>query len=143
MKLGFQSASSMQYQNLHMEVGNCPSLDYSDLSRDAWYHQCVDYALENDLMTGMGGGIFSPNGTLTRAEAVTVLWKLENRPQVSYQLNFDDVAEGEWFTEMVRWAVSKKIMAGNGDGTINPTGKTKRCEFASMIMKFNENIAAG
>ena len=208
VKLGFQSASSMQYQNLQMEVGNCPSLDYSDLSRDAWYHQCVDYALENDLMTGMGGGIFSPNGTLTRAEAVTVLWKLENRPQVSYQLNFDDVAEGQWFTEMVRWAVSKKIMAGNGDGTfgpndpvsreqlavilynysvykgydvtakgnlssftdasrisswatkalqwangaklmngngdgtINPTGKTKRCEFASMIMKFCEKIAA-
>ena len=209
VELGFQSASSMQYQNLHMEVGNCPSLDYSDLNRDAWYHQCVDYALENDLMTGMGGGIFSPNGTLTRAEAVTVLWKLENKPQVSYQLNFEDVAEGQWFTEMVRWAVSKKIMAGNGDGTfgpnspitreqlaavlyryaaykkydvsakgnlssftdaskisgwaneamqwaygtklmqgngdgtINPTGNTKRCEFASMIMKFNENIAAG
>lgn len=209
VKLGFQSADTMQYQNLHMEVGNCPSLDYSDLSRDAWYHQCVDYALENGLMTGMGGGIFSPNGTLTRAEAVTVLWKLENRPQVSYQLNFEDVAEGQWFTEMVRWAVSKEIMTGNGDGTfgpnspitreqlaailyryaaykkydvsakgnlssftdaskisgwaneamqwangaklmngngdgtINPTGNTKRCEFASMIMKFNENIAAG
>lgn len=208
VKLGFQLASSMQYQNLQMEVGECPSLAFSDLSRDAWYHQCVDYALENDLMTGMGGGIFSPNGTLTRAEAVTVLWKLENRPQVSYQLNFEDVAEGEWFTEMVRWAVSKKIMTGNGDGTfgpnspitreqlaailyryaaykkydvsakgnlssftdaskisgwaneamqwaygtklmqgngdgtINPTGNTKRCEFASMIMKFNENIAA-
>lgn len=209
VKLGFKSASSMQYQNLQMEVGNCPSLDYSDLNRDAWYHQCVDYALENDLMTGMGGGIFSPNGTLTRAEAVTVLWKLENRPQVSYQLNFEDVAEGQWFTEVVRWAVSKKIMTGNGDGTfgpnspitreqlaailyryaaykkydvsakgnlssftdaskisgwaneamqwangaklmngngdgtINPNGNTKRCEFASMIMKFNENIAAG
>ena len=208
VKLGFQSADAMQYQNLQMEVGNCPSLAFSDLSRDAWYHQCVDYALENDLMTGMGGGIFSPNGTLTRAEAVTVLWKLENRPQVSYQLDFEDVADGQWFTETIRWAVSQNIMAGmgdgtfgpndpvtreqlavilynysvykgydvtakgnlssftdasrisswaskamqwangaklmngNGDGTINPTGNTKRCEFAAMIMKFCEKIAA-
>ena len=43
----------------------------------------------------------------------------------------------------MQWANGAKLMNGNGDGTINPTGNTKRCEFAAMIMKFNENIAAG
>lgn len=49
-----------------------------------------------------------------------MLWQMEGKPQTDYVMDFEDVAEDQWYTETVRWAVSEKIMAGNGDGTFGP-----------------------
>ena len=184
---------------------NCPSLAFDDLDVTAWYHEYVDYAIENELMNGIGGRTFSPETPVTRAQVVTVLWRLENEPQVNYAMAFEDVMEGQWYTEAVRWAasidvvdgysdeeygtndyISRQDMAtilyryasykgydvsasdalayddadriadyalaamrwacgagvfeGNGDGTVNPTGNTRRCEYAAIMTRFIENI---
>ena len=42
--------------------------------------------------------------------------------------------------EAMEWACGT-LMGGNGDGTINPTGNSRRCEFATMIMRFIEDVA--
>lgn len=184
----------------------CPLAAYTDLDTGAWYHDGIHYCLDEGLMIGTGENAFSPDGTLTRAQAVTVLWRLENEPVVNYAMSFADVAEGQWYSEAVRWAASEKIVEGYSDtefgtddaitreqlaailyryaaykgydvsadgdlgdftdaskisdwayeamqwacgtglmegdaGILNPTGDTRRCEFATMVMRFAENIA--
>lgn len=59
---------------------NCPSKAFSDLDAKAWYHEGVDYALTNSLMNGVGGGKFEPDGQLTRAQLVTVLYRAAGEP---------------------------------------------------------------
>lgn len=117
---GIMSRSSMAAQNLPTGGSDCPALAFSDLDTSMWYHPYVDYAIKNGLMGGTGGGMFSPDGTLTRAEVITVLWRMEGEPKVSYAINFTDVAEGQWYTDVIRWAVREKIMEGLGNGTFAP-----------------------
>ena len=49
---------------------------FSDVDPEAWYAWCVNDVDERGLMNGTGGGTFTPDGDLTRAMLVTVLWRL-------------------------------------------------------------------
>ena len=53
----------------------CPSEAYTDLDRNGWYHEYVDWVLKNGVMNGVGGGLFEPNGETTRAMLVMVLYR--------------------------------------------------------------------
>lgn len=92
------------------------SAGFSDVGEDAWYTGAVDYVRENELMDGVGGGRFDPEGTLTRAMLVMVLWRQAGEPVVNYLLQFSDVPEGRWYTEAVRWAAGDGLVGGYGDG---------------------------
>ncbi len=113
----------------------CPSEAYSDLDTNAWYHEAVDYVLHKGLMNGVGGDKFAPNGTTSRAMIVTILWRLEGSPVVNYAMNFSDVAEGEWYTEAIRWAASEKIVEGY-DGKFDPMGEITREQFATILWRY-------
>lgn len=96
---------------------------FTDISADAWYAEAVDYVREAGLMNGVGGNRFDPDGNLTRAMLVTVLWRQAEEPVVNYLLQFSDVPEGQWYTEAVRWAASERLVEGYGNGrfgTDNP-----------------------
>ena len=55
---------------------SCPIGAFGDLTAAAWYHDGVHYCLENGLMRGVSGGKFLPDGSTTRAQLVTILWRL-------------------------------------------------------------------
>lgn len=133
---GIISHSEMTYQNIRVNRDDCPSLDFDDLDTDAWYHEYVDYAMENGLMNGTGTYIFSPYSTLTRAQVITVLWRQENEPKADHEINFNDVTEGQWFTEPVRWAVSEEIMEGYGGGAFGPNDPITWEQLAAILYRY-------
>ncbi len=49
---------------------------YSDVNSEDWYGNYVAFAYEYGIMTGTSRGVFSPNGNLTVAEAITVAARL-------------------------------------------------------------------
>ncbi len=61
---------------------NCPSKAFSDLDNTQWYHEGVDYVLNNELMLGVGGSLFEPDGTVTRAQLAMVLYRVAGKPDV-------------------------------------------------------------
>lgn len=89
---------------------------FTDVSADVWYAEAADYVRAAELMNGVGGNRFDPDGDLTRAMLVTVLWRQAGEPVVNYLLQFSDVPEGQWYTEAVRWAASENLVGGYGDG---------------------------
>lgn len=96
------------------------SAGFSDVKGDAWYTGAVDYVRENELMDGVGDGHFDPEGTLTRAMLVTVLWRQAGEPVVNYLLQFSDVPEGRWYTEAVRWAAGDGLVAAMATAGLAP-----------------------
>ena len=89
---------------------------FSDVDSNAWYAAAVIYCREHDLMAGVGDNQFAPDSTLTRAMLATVLWRQAGSPTVDYLLQFNDVPEGQWYSEAIRWAASEGLIHGYGDG---------------------------
>ena len=64
---------------------------FTDVSADAWYAQAVQYVYENGLMDGIENNQFAPEHTTTRAQLVTILYRLEGQPAVTGESGFTDV----------------------------------------------------
>lgn len=112
--------------------------DFTDVSDDAWYCKAVDYVSENGLMTGTGGGEFSPAALMDRAMFVTVLYRMEGTPSVSANNRFSDVAPDSYYVDAVTWAAEAGIAKGNGDGQFAPNAPLSRQQLATMLYRYAE-----
>lgn len=116
---------------------HCPSKAFTDLDAKAWYHEGVDYALMNGLMNGVGGGKFEPDGQLTRAQLVTVLYRAAGEPDTGKQVNpFTDVADDTWYTKAVIWAANNGIVNGVAKNTFAPDDSITREQIATMLYRY-------
>ena len=79
---------------------------FRDVAPEAWYAEAVARVYEKGLMIGTGEETFSPDGVMTRAQLVTVLWRLAGEPEADHALPAD-VPAGAWYAEAVRWAVAQ------------------------------------
>ena len=115
---------------------------YSDVAEGAWYYNAVRYASENGLMGGYGNGKFGPNDNLSRAQFAQILFNKEGRPVVNYLLRYNDVADGAWYTEAVRWATSQGVVSGYGNGMFGPNDNITREQLAVMLWRYAGSPAA-
>ena len=89
--------------NCFMVQAATPANQFSDVKESAWYYTAVKYAVENNLMNGVGGGKFDPNGAASRAMLVTLLYRMEGKPSVSLKTPFTDLKD-DWYKAPVAWA---------------------------------------
>ena len=96
-----------------------PETGFTDVSADAYYADAVVWAVENGVTQGTGNGAFSPNATVTRAEAVTFLWRAAGSPDPSTSASpFTDVTDPDaYYYDAVLWAAEQNITGGVGDGS--------------------------
>ena len=110
--------------------------DFTDVDAASWYHDAVDYVVAKGLMDGVSSDRFDPNGTTTRSMIVTILYRLEGQPAVSGTNPFDDVTEGQWYTDAVIWANENGIVEGYGRGQFGPSDTITREQFASILYRY-------
>lgn len=91
---------------------NCPSEAFADVTLEDWFHKYVDYVVEKGLMKGISDTAFDPDGTMTRGQMVTVLYRLAGEPAVESKAPFTDVADGRYYTDAVAWAYENGIVKG-------------------------------
>ena len=114
----------------------CPIRPYTDAKATDWYHDGVHFCLENGLMMGYGDNIFQPNAPTTRSMLIVMLWRLNGSPVVNYALDFEDVKEGAWYTEAVRWAKSEGVAGGYGNGKFGPDDTLTREQMVAMLYRY-------
>ena len=126
---------------------SCPMYDYLDLDLSKWYHDGIHYCIEHDLMRGVGSGMFIPEDGTSRAMIVTVLWCLEGRPAVDYDMDFTDVEEDQWYTDAIRWAQSRQVVLGYGDGTFGAKNVATREQMVTILYRYamykGHDVSAG
>ncbi len=118
------------------QVHVCPSEKYTDVNTEAWYHEGVDFAIENGLMVGKADGIFDPDGITTRAEMVTILYRLEGEPAVTKDVKFNDVPAGQWFSDAINWAAASGVVDGYGYGKFGPNDTITREQMAAILYRY-------
>ena len=109
---------------------------FDDVDEAAWYFDAVRYVFENGLLQGTSDTLFSPDLTTTRAMIVTVLWRMAEEPVINYAMTFDDVPEGLWYSEAVRWAAGEGIVTGYDDTRFGPNDAVTREQLAAMLYRY-------
>lgn len=112
---------------------------FDDAGRGDWFYDSVVYVYENGLMDGVSDTLFDPDGTVTRAQLVTMLWRLDGEPSVNYALPFTDVSGGEWYAEAVRWAAGEGIVNGVSETEFAPNAAVTREQLAAILHRYAQH----
>lgn len=124
------------------EFAVCPSVKFKDAPKEGnWAHEGVDYCIKNGFMNGMNSTSFAPAGTVTRAQLVTILYRIAGEPSVEFKGTFDDVADGKFYSAAVEWAAVNGIVNGIEPGRFNPMGNITREQIATILYRYENSPA--
>lgn len=107
---------------------------FTDLLAGEYYVKAVAWAVEQGITNGMTDTTFAPDAVCTRAQIVTFLWRTMGKPVVNYAISFSDVA-ADYYTEAVRWAVSKDITSGTTPTTFSPNATCTRAQVVTFLWR--------
>ena len=117
------------------EFAEIETLDFADVSTDAYYYEAVKWAAKKGITGGTGDGTFNPNGSCTRAHIVTFLWRAAGSPAPKSTVSFADVPAGSYYAKAVAWAVENGITLGTGDGTFSPNATCTRAQSVTFLYR--------
>ena len=115
---------------------NCPSRQYEDITPSQWHHEAVDFVVAGGLMNGLSDTRFAPDGNMTRAMLVTVLYRLAGSPASGSGTAFTDVVPGSWYEKAVAWASENGIAKGVSDTRFAPNDLVTREQIAAMLYRY-------
>ena len=113
-------------------------LGFPDVTGDEWFatDRALGYAVEHGLIMGYDDGRFAPYEKVPRAQAVTVLWRMAGKPNVS-SASFDDVPAGAYYAKAVAWARATKITSGYaGTNSFGPGNELTREMLAAFAASY-------
>ncbi len=109
-------------------------LPFTDVAVDAYYAKAVLWAVENGITTGTSDTTFDPDGVVTRAEAVTFLWRAAGNPAADGNL-FADVESTKYYAEAVRWAVANGVTKGISNTSFAPGSACTRAQIVTFLYR--------
>ena len=112
---------------------------FTDVTEADWFYDEVQYVYENGLMIGDSDTTFGPNGTTTRAQVVTILYRLEGEPDLSGEnlgYPYEDVPADIWYTDAVYWARLNGVVLGYSDTQFAPDDPITREQLAAMLYRY-------
>jgi len=107
---------------------------FTDLDEDAYYYKAVLWAAENDITVGIGDGKFDPDGTVTRAQSVTFLYRALHGSAAAGS-GFADVDPDAYYYAAVLWATENGITLGTGDGKFSPDDDCLRAQIVTFLYR--------
>ena len=100
-----------------------------------WSYEGISFCLDSGFMNGMGDGFFQPNGTTTRAQLVTILWRMCDQPAAEKSADFRDTRD-HWAKDAVAWAAENGIVNGVGEGLFAPDAPITREQLVTIFHRF-------
>ena len=126
-----------------MNASAASASNMTDIPSGSWYESAVRYCLNNNYMNGESETKFNPNGTVSRAQMVQVLYNLEGQPSLAGAPDvFDDVDITDWYFRAVTWAKSKNIASGTSATTFEPNAPVTREQVATFFANSKITIPA-
>lgn len=118
------------------------TLPFTDVKNKSWFYPYVERVYDEGLMKGLTETLFYPNDDMTRAQLVTVLYRLAAPAEgvLHIESSFSDVKAGAWYSSYIAWALSEGLVSGYPDGTFRPDKSVSRQEIAKLLAEFIEYL---
>ncbi|MBE6966056.1 MAG: DUF4430 domain-containing protein, partial [Ruminococcaceae bacterium] len=110
--------------------------DFADVPDGAWYKNAVEFAVENKLFNGVSEKEFAPSASMTRAMLVTVLHRMADAEADVKNHSFEDVPEGQWYSDAVAWATANGIATGMSEVRFAPDEGITREQMAAILYRY-------
>ena len=95
-----------------------------------WYEKAQNWAKEKGISDGT-----NPNGTINRAQMVTMLWRAMGQPAPTAAATFTDVSADSYYAQAVAWAIENGITTGVGGGRFDPNSTCTRAQIATFLYR--------
>lgn len=124
-------------------TGETPAaISFTDVNGH-WAYDFIIKAAEYGLFNGYTDGSFKPDDSVTRAQFVTVLWRLAGKPECTTAVPFPDVNTASVYYPAIAWAYSNGYISGYNDGTFKPNNPVTREQTMKILFGFDGGKSGG
>ncbi len=115
---------------------------FSDVEDGDWFYDPVSWAYENGYINGISATEFDPNGTITREQAMTILYRYAKCPSAQDAITaFKDSSDvSDYAVDAFNWAIEKAIIAGMDGNRLAPKANATRAQLSTIIVRYIKNI---
>ena len=133
-----------RHENEPTVAGGNPFADVKDTQ---YYADAINWAAENDIVTGYDETTFGPDDTITREQMATILYRYaaykgydttQGGMAVREFADYEEISD--WSMTAVTWAVNAELLNGRTNNNLDPQGNATRAEVATILMRFCENF---
>ena len=113
-----------------------PANPFEDVAQGAYYYDAVLWAVNRDVTNGVDKTHFAPNGSATRAQTVTFLWRAKGCPEPETRTNpFQDVSPDAYYYKAVLWANEEGITNGVTRDAFHPNDPCTRAQVVTFLWR--------
>ena len=110
------------------------STGFNDVLDNAWYTEGISFCKSKGFMTGYNKTVFGTEDKLTRAEFVTILYRIAGKlPSSGYYVPFEDVNEKDFYGDAVKWAYYNNIVTGYNSSKFGTNDPITRQDLAVIL----------
>ncbi|RRJ54973.1 S-layer protein [Paenibacillus oralis] len=112
---------------------------FKDVKAEDWFAQFIAVGVANNVVSGMGAGVFVPNDHITREQASVILANVLKSMNASALSNGQEFVDQEniskWAEEKVKYLSQMEMVTGYEDRSFRPLNKLTRAEAAALIYR--------
>ena len=135
-----RAQAAQMFYNLLLNKNVDITVNFSDVQGSDWYATAVNTLASLGIIRGVGGGVFDPNRSITRAEFATIALRFADKTADGTN-PFTDVASNDWYYFAVLNAVGFGWITGYSDGTFRPNASITRAEVATIVNRMLDRNA--
>ena len=145
MELDRTQAAQLFY-NLEGKPAVTGDSTFSDVTSGHWAVDAITWAAQNDIVAGIGGGLYDPDTDVTREQFAQMLYNYAQYKGYDLTANGDltqfpdDSSISFWAETALGWANGNGLINGHENGTIDPQGSAIRAQAASILAHFDQSF---
>ena len=110
---------------------------FTDIQTSQWFYSEVLSVYHLGVIKGMTETTFVPDGKVTRAQFITMLYRLDGEKKIEDGKNtFTDLAKDAYYTDAVNWGVKNEIIKGMSDKEFAPEANITREQIATILYRY-------
>lgn len=119
---------------------------FADVAEDKWYSEAVTWAAKNNIVSGLGNGIFAPDGIITREQIAVIMMNYTDYKHYSKAAPanlgsyYDSQNVSTWAMSAMQWANAEGLINGIGNNLLSPKVSAERCQVAAILQRFVADV---
>ena len=110
---------------------------FTDVMEKDWFYQDVTTLTATGVIKGMTETTFEPQGKVTRAQFITMLYRLDGAKKVEDGKNtFTDLAKDAYYTDAINWGVKNELIKGMSEKEFAPEANITREQIATILFRY-------